>query len=77
MIVTKSTVPVGTAALPRERLQAGAPEGVTAPTRHFTIGKEVWIEREDFEEVPPKGYKRLFRLSPWLCRKCSSAAVMM
>jgi len=28
--------------------------------RHFTIGKEVWIEREDFEEVPPKGYKRLF-----------------
>ena len=27
--------------------------------RHFTIGKEVWIEREDFEEVPPKGYKRL------------------
>ena len=30
------------------------------PMRHFTIGKEVWIEREDFEEVPPKGYKRLF-----------------
>ncbi|MGY8903442.1 MAG: glutamine--tRNA ligase/YqeY domain fusion protein [Burkholderiales bacterium] len=28
--------------------------------RHFTLGKEVWIEREDFEEVPPKGYKRLF-----------------
>jgi small GTP-binding protein len=26
----------------------------------FKIGKEVWIEREDFEEVPPKGYKRLF-----------------
>jgi glutaminyl-tRNA synthetase len=31
----------------------------SAPDRHFTIGKEVWIEREDFEEVPPKGYKRL------------------
>jgi glutaminyl-tRNA synthetase len=31
-----------------------------SPERHFTIGKEVWIEREDFEEVPPKGYKRLF-----------------
>jgi glutaminyl-tRNA synthetase len=30
------------------------------PARHFTIGKEVWIDREDFEEVPPKGYKRLF-----------------
>ncbi|MEJ5896537.1 glutamine--tRNA ligase/YqeY domain fusion protein [Aquabacterium sp. G14] len=36
------------------------PEGQAAPPRHFTIGKEVWIEREDFEEVPPKGYKRLF-----------------
>ena len=28
--------------------------------RHFTIGKEVWIERDDFCEVPPKGYKRLY-----------------
>ena len=37
------------------------PEGMaTPPARHFTIGKEVWIDREDFEEVPPKGYKRLF-----------------
>ena len=36
-------------------------EGAVAPAlRHFTLGKEVWIEREDFEEVPPKGYKRLF-----------------
>jgi glutaminyl-tRNA synthetase len=30
------------------------------PERHFTLAQEVWIEREDFEEVPPKGYKRLF-----------------
>ncbi len=37
-----------------------APEGTESPVRAFTIGKEVWIEREDFEEVPPKGYKRLF-----------------
>ena len=36
------------------------PEGETVPERHFTIGREVWIEREDFAEVPPKGYKRLF-----------------
>ncbi|APW36773.1 glutamine--tRNA ligase [Rhodoferax koreense] len=36
------------------------PEGVAPVLRHFSIGKEVWIEREDFEEVPPKGYKRLF-----------------
>ena len=36
-------------------------EGQTPrPDRVFKIGKEVWIEREDFEEVPPKGYKRLF-----------------
>ncbi len=36
-------------------------EGQTPPpARQFSIGKEVWIEREDFEEVPPKGYKRLF-----------------
>jgi glutaminyl-tRNA synthetase len=37
-----------------------AQEGQEVPQRHFTLGKEVWIEREDFEEVPPKGYKRLF-----------------
>jgi glutaminyl-tRNA synthetase len=37
-----------------------AAEGATVPERHFTLGKEVWIEREDFEEVPPKGYKRLY-----------------
>jgi len=36
------------------------PQGTQSPIRHFTIGKEVWIEREDFAEVPPKGYKRLF-----------------
>ncbi len=36
------------------------PEGTESPLRHFSIGKEVWIEREDFEEVAPKGYKRLF-----------------
>ncbi len=35
-------------------------EGQTPPPdRVFKIGKHVWIEREDFEEVPPKGYKRL------------------
>jgi len=36
-------------------------EGQPEPAaRRFKIGREVWIEREDFEEVPPKGYKRLF-----------------
>ncbi len=37
------------------------PEGTPEPApRYFLLGKYVWIEREDFEEVPPKGYKRLF-----------------
>jgi len=35
-------------------------EGMEVPTRHFKIGKEVWIERDDFAEVPLKGYKRLY-----------------
>jgi len=29
-------------------------------TRNFKIGKEVWIERTDYEETPPKGFFRLF-----------------
>ncbi len=28
--------------------------------RRFPIGRELWIEREDFTETPPKGYFRLF-----------------
>ena len=28
--------------------------------RQFKIGQEVWIERSDFEETPPKGFFRLF-----------------
>jgi glutaminyl-tRNA synthetase len=28
--------------------------------RQFTLGPEVWIERDDFAEVPPKGFFRLF-----------------
>ena len=44
-----------------EAMQQGTAHSKSGPApRHFTIGKEVWIEREDFEEVPPKGYKRLF-----------------
>jgi glutaminyl-tRNA synthetase len=43
-------------ALPHSALS----EGQAAPERTFKIGREVWIEREDFAEAPPKGYKRLF-----------------
>jgi glutaminyl-tRNA synthetase len=28
--------------------------------RHFKIGREVWIERTDYEQTPPKGFFRLF-----------------
>ena len=28
--------------------------------RHFKMGQEVWIERSDYEETPPKGFFRLF-----------------
>jgi glutaminyl-tRNA synthetase len=35
-------------------------DNTEVPERHFSLGKEVWIEREDYEDVPPKGYKRLF-----------------
>lgn len=44
-------------ALPHSAIAEGQ---IPPPDRVFKIGKEVWIEREDFEEVPPKGYKRLF-----------------
>ncbi len=29
-------------------------------TREFKFGRELWIERTDYEEVPPKGYNRLY-----------------
>jgi glutaminyl-tRNA synthetase len=28
--------------------------------REFKFGKELWIEKTDYEETPPKGYNRLF-----------------
>jgi glutaminyl-tRNA synthetase len=28
--------------------------------RRFTLGPDIWIERDDFAEVPPKGFFRLF-----------------
>jgi len=41
----------------------GAPAHPQLPelgSRSFGLGREVWIDREDFEETPPKGYFRLF-----------------
>ena len=35
------------------------PKDESAGTRAVPFANELWIEREDFEEVPPKGFKRL------------------
>ena len=35
------------------------PKDESAGTRSVPFSSELWIEREDFEEVPPKGFKRL------------------
>ena len=50
--------PVGLA----EELEAvNNPEDPAAGTRRIPFGRELWVEREDFMEDPPKGF---FRLSP-------------
>jgi len=52
-----------------DNFPAGITEPCTAPVhphhperglRTFPISRELWIEREDFNETPPKGYFRLF-----------------
>ena len=35
------------------------PKDESAGTRSVPFARELWIEREDFEEVPPPGFKRL------------------
>jgi glutaminyl-tRNA synthetase len=46
--------------------------------RHFGLGREVWIERDDYAAVPPKGFFRLFpgnkvRLKYGLVVECTGA----
>jgi glutaminyl-tRNA synthetase len=36
------------------------PEDASTGTRSVPFGRELWIEQEDFREVPPKGYYRLY-----------------
>lgn len=44
-----------------EACQAPAhPQRPELGQRQFSLGPEVWIERDDFAEVPPKGFFRLF-----------------
>jgi len=35
------------------------PKDETLGQRHVPFSREVWIERDDFAEIPPKGWKRL------------------
>lgn len=44
-------------------VQCHAPRLPSAPEageRDFKLTRQLWIERTDFEETPPKGYRRLF-----------------
>ncbi|MFT4192316.1 MAG: glutamine--tRNA ligase/YqeY domain fusion protein [Comamonas sp.] len=52
---------------------AGTLDDCTAPAhphhpergqRHFKFGRELWIERSDYEETPPKGFFRLYPPQP-------------
>ena len=36
------------------------PEDPSQGTRQLPFGRELWIEQDDFREVPPKGYYRLY-----------------
>ncbi len=46
---------------PGEELEAvNNPEDATAGSRKVPFARELWIEREDFAEVPPKGFHRLY-----------------
>jgi glutaminyl-tRNA synthetase len=36
------------------------PHNPESGRRDFKFGRELWIERTDYEDVPPKGYNRLF-----------------
>ncbi len=36
------------------------PEDASAGTRSVSFSRELWIEREDFQESPPKGFHRLY-----------------
>ncbi len=36
------------------------PEDASAGTRSIPFSRELWIEQDDFREVPPKGYHRLY-----------------
>ncbi len=71
-----------------EVMGAGTLDACSAPVhphhpergqRNFVIGREVWIERSDYEEAPPQGFFRLFlgnkvRLKYGYIIECTGAA---
>ena len=71
-----------------EVMGAGTLDACSAPVhphhpergqRNFVIGREVWIERSDYEETPPQGFFRLFpgnkvRLKYGYIIECTGAA---
>ena len=71
-----------------ELMGAGTLDACSAPVhphhpergqRSFVIGREVWIERSDYEETPPQGFFRLFpgnkvRLKYGYIIECTGAA---
>ena len=71
-----------------EVMGAGSLDACSAPVhphhpergqRNFVIGREVWIERSDYEETPPQGFFRLFpgnkvRLKYGYIIECTGAA---
>ncbi|GAB4399269.1 MAG: glutamine--tRNA ligase/YqeY domain fusion protein [Rhodoferax sp.] len=57
-------------------LPPGAPGAESVPARTLRLGREVWIERDDFAPVPPKGYKRLTPPQPQADGSVSAGAVV-
>lgn len=57
-----------------EELEAeNNPEDATAGTRKLSFTRELWIEREDFMEAPPK---KFFRLGPGLMVRLKNAYIV-
>ena len=59
-LMGKGTDPAGGASFLDDCTAPLHPHNPEAGQRHFKFGKELWIERTDYEEVPPKGYNRLY-----------------
>ncbi len=58
LIITNFETAVGAA--PVTCSAPAHPQHPDLGTRHFSFGKELWIDAEDFQETPEKGYHRLF-----------------